>query len=449
MHDRAYSSIDPSYVVFSIHSSYLYNMKRSRIIIRIFLASPSDVAKEREITNTVIAELNRSIAPKLGHLIELIRWEDMVPSMGRPEQVILDQADIENLDVFIGILWNRFGTPTGRANSGTEEEFDVALNTWRKNGKPRIMLYFCKRPTNLQTEEEIKQKNAVIKFRQRLSEIGIIRDYKSRSKFEILLRQDLTNHLLDIVTASKAHGIAKIPEPTSHIDSDSSKPVMSSDVNLENMAIVPAGEFLSGNPSNQATIDYDFHIDITPVTNLDFLKFVDETGYLRGLSDPGITKLVEYLRKAVDEIPDHPVTKVSWYDAFAFAAWQGKRLATALEWEKAARGTDGRFFPWGDDFEIELRCNCREAGIGNTTPVYKYKNGRSPYGCYDMAGNVFEWTIDWAKNSRHSKLPNSEKINCGGSFNRFGVDLVPWLKESDPPDLRMLDVGFRCVYVPK
>lgn len=81
--------------------------------------------------------------------------------------------------------------------------------------------------------------------------------------------------------------------------------------------------------------------------------------------------------------------------------------------------------------------------------MLKYADGRSPYGCYDMAGNVFEWTNDWATRPRFSSTPNSEKINRGGSYNRPDADLVSWYAESDPPWLRMLDVGFRCAVAPE
>lgn len=118
-------------------------MPRMTKELRLFLASPSDVSNEREIVNKVVAQLNRTIASELGCMIRLIRWEDMVPGIQqRAQDVILDQVDIESTDIFLGVLWNRFGTPTGQANSGTEEEFNIAYQSWVQHRRPRILLYF-------------------------------------------------------------------------------------------------------------------------------------------------------------------------------------------------------------------------------------------------------------------------------------------------------------------
>lgn len=424
-------------------------MKRARSVVRVFLASPGDMYPERASVERVVAELNRSIAPSLGILIELVRWEDMLPGMGRIEQIILDQAEIEHTDTFIGILWNRFGTPTGRADSGTEEEFQVAYQAWLQSNKPRIMFYFCQRPANFQTEQEILQKAHVINFRQKISNLGLVREFQETLGFEALCRQDLTRHLLDLsLSFHQEASFRKQVEQESATQRIETRLVKPSGVNLDKMVLVPAGPFLSGRVPVKTSIDYDFYIDLAPVTNQQFMTFLEETGYKQTNRHPAFTEGFWRFRFPVQNLPDHPATNISWFDAVTYAAWCGKRLPTTLEWEKAARGPDGNIFPWGNDFDTTC-CNSLESeNFGTTTPVFKYERGRSPYGSYDMVGNVFEWTNDWAEKPRFSSLPNSEKINRGGSFNRPAADLMCWYEESDPPVLRMRDVGFRCVFVP-
>ena len=121
-----------------------------------------------------------------------------------------------------------------------------------------------------------------------------------------------------------------------------------------------------------------FELARTPVTNAQYERFVAEAGATAPPHWPAPA--------------DHPVTFVDWHEAAAFCAWAGGRLPTEAEWEKAARGTDGRTYPWGDE-EDESRAAVG-AGIkhGSTSPVGSHPDGASPYGLLDMAGNVWEWT---------------------------------------------------------
>jgi len=419
-------------------------MARTITELKVFLASPSDVSDERMIVGEVIAELNRTIAPHLGLLIRLIRWEDMVPAIERrAQQVILNQAELDMSDIFIGVLWNRFGTPTGEAASGTKEEFNLAHDSWTQHQIPRIMLYFCQQPANLVKKDELEQKLAVLNFKESVSKRGIYREYKTPEEFEAGLRQDLTHHLLNI----KENGNSLKSTTTSSSGNQEQAGRRLSDTPPDKMVKIAATKFLAGRAAMETTLDYDFYIDEVPVTNRNYIHFLEATGFMVHHPGPEIRRALQYILSAARDRPDHPVTMVTWYDAQAYAMWMGKRLPTSLEWERAARGCDGRQYPWGNDFD-HLRCNSHESGIKNTTPVYQYPNGRSPDGCYDMSGNVFEWVTDWADSPRFSSAPNSEKINHGASYNRTAHDLICWYKESDPPDLRMSDVGFRCVWTP-
>jgi len=162
---------------------------------------------------------------------------------------------------------------------------------------------------------------------------------------------------------------------------------------LTQMLFVPAGQFVMGTNalhSNQAdqpvhTVDVPgFWIDKYPVTQVQYAVFVADKHYRAPLNwEDG---------KIPAGIEDHPVTLISWYNARDYCAWAGKRLPHEVEWEKAARGTDARRWPWGNKMDVS-RLNTYYS-VGHTTSVFDYKHGASPYGVMDMAGNVSEWTFD-------------------------------------------------------
>ena len=136
---------------------------------------------------------------------------------------------------------------------------------------------------------------------------------------------------------------------------------------------------------------------------------------------------------------DRPVVHVSWDDAVAYAEWAGGRLPSEQEWEKAARGIDGRIYPWGDEFDA-ARCNSRESGIGTTTPVGRYSpGGDSPCGCADMSGNVWEWTAS------EYEPGSGRRVLRGGAFSN-GVRLVRCAcRVRNYPIVRLRNDGFRLV----
>jgi formylglycine-generating enzyme required for sulfatase activity len=211
------------------------------------------------------------------------------------------------------------------------------------------------------------------------------------------------------------------------------------------MVLVPAGPFLMGLPDRdllaeehekpQRTVELSaFWIDVYPVTNARFGLFLAAGGY----DDPAwwhpdgwawrqkgrrrIRQPAMWGQGGWDG-PDQPVAGVSWYEADAYARWAGRRLPTDAEWEKAARGTDGRRYPWGDDWPIAALANFG-LQVGRTTPVGLYAAGVSPYGCHDMAGNVNNWTSDW----------------YWPAFGRYGLE-TGQLRDPHLDDARRLGLG--------
>ncbi len=160
---------------------------------------------------------------------------------------------------------------------------------------------------------------------------------------------------------------------------------------LDSTVLIPEGDFLMGtdNPRSDAHNRPERRVSLSayriskyPVTNAQYARFVVDTGYLPP----------QHWKNG--KIPEgqemHPVTMVSWMNANAYLEWAGMRLPTEAEWEKAARGTDGRRWPWGETMDAD-RLNTYYR-VGSTTPVDKYEGGVSPYGVWDMSGNVSEWT---------------------------------------------------------
>jgi len=182
----------------------------------------------------------------------------------------------------------------------------------------------------------------------------------------------------------------------------------------EGMVLIPAGPFIYGEGEQQRTITLPaFWMDLYEVT----------TGRYAEL------RLIQY-----DQVKTHhPVTNVTWHQARQFCLAKGKRLPTDLEWEKAARGTDGRFYPWGNTY-APGSVNA-ENRLGGSTWVGRFEEGRSPYGLYDMAGNVMEWTDSGDEQS---------KVFRGGSWASSSQDVRVTSRSSTTPAFPLIDLGFRC-----
>ncbi len=236
------------------------------------------------------------------------------------------------------------------------------------------------------------------------------------------------------------------------------------------MVFVPAGAFTMGSPAGEGGDDEvpqhkvtleGYWIDRTEVTNSQYQVFVTATGH----EEPTTCDWGEPTYG--DEVySNHPVVCVSWEDARQYCEWAGARLPTEAEWEKAARGTDRRTYPWGSSFNGNLTnycdANCEGSqkdtavndGYARTAPVGSYPLGVSPYGAFDMAGNVWEWVSDWYKFYYYLSSPELNpqgpdsgqfKILRGGSWYGFYTNERVTFRATITLDNRNSVTGFRCV----
>jgi sulfatase modifying factor 1 len=217
----------------------------------------------------------------------------------------------------------------------------------------------------------------------------------------------------------------------------------------ESMVVVPAGWFMMGQnderrsnrPQREVYVDA-FAIDRRELTNGAFASFIAETGYQADGWD------AERARTQ----PDLPVVGVLWRDADAYCRWAGKRLPTEAEWEKAARGTDGGRFPWGNTWDPS-RANTAESGCGGLLPVGTFRAGASPYGVLDMAGNAAEWVNDYFDFGYYTYAPihnptgPSEVLDHGlrgGSWASPYTHAQTFFRDSSHSTRPNPRVGFRC-----
>jgi len=242
---------------------------------------------------------------------------------------------------------------------------------------------------------------------------------------------------------------------------------------MDEMVPVPAGWFLMGSDKKKDRLAYftefpqrkvyldGFEIAKHEVTTVQFLKFIlatDRPPLIDWRYDGGNFQ---------ESMASHPVMHVSWFDADAYCRWAGKRLPTEAEWEKAARGEDGRIYPWGNQSAGLTRSNFGRSGLSGPVrdrperlmlyppiiSVDKYDNALSPYGVYQMVGNVAEWVADWYDKDYYKKAPEKNpKGPAKGTQRAFRgggwIDSTPTVRAAhrngSNPDTKMNWLGFRC-----
>jgi formylglycine-generating enzyme required for sulfatase activity len=230
------------------------------------------------------------------------------------------------------------------------------------------------------------------------------------------------------------------------------------------MILIPAGEFLMGSDPKKDKDTYeweqpqhtlylpDYYLAKTPVTNAQYAAFVEATGY----RSPGHWEN----KQPPKGKEDHPVVYVTWHDAVDYCNWlaqvTGKayRLPSEAEWEKGARGTDGRIYPWGNEWD-PARCNAKRGGPGHTTPVGTYPQGASPYGLLDMVGNVWEWCHSLLKSypynpkdGREDPEASDNRVLRGGWFDASLRDVRCACSSWYLPFIRSYNLGFRICVAP-
>lgn len=232
------------------------------------------------------------------------------------------------------------------------------------------------------------------------------------------------------------------------------------------MLLIPEGSFPMGVPHGDRDGGRDeyprhdvfvsnFYIDKFELTNGRYLEFVKATHHRIPQNPKNATRNLWQGDTIAESLIDRPVINVDWADAQAYCQWAGKRLPTEAEWEKAAKGTADRRFPWGNVEPTNKHLNFNQQWIGEKTlmPVGSYELGKSPFGVYDMAGNVWEWVNDWYDAKYYEKSPaknptgpetGTKRVLRGSGWQNETPTVRIFTRVDSDPTIRNESTGFRC-----
>lgn len=232
------------------------------------------------------------------------------------------------------------------------------------------------------------------------------------------------------------------------------------------MVLIPEGSFPMGVPHGDRDGGRDeyprhdvfvnnFYIDKFELTNGRYLEFVKATNHRVPQNPKNATRNLWQGDTITESLTDRPVVNVDWADANAYCQWAGKRLPTEAEWEKAAKGTADRRFPWGNVEPTNKHLNFNQQWIGEKTlmPVGSYELGKSPFGVYDMAGNVWEWVNDWYDAKYYEKSPaknptgpetGTKRVLRGSGWQNETPTVRIFTRVDSDPTIRNESTGFRC-----
>lgn len=244
--------------------------------------------------------------------------------------------------------------------------------------------------------------------------------------------------------------------------------VIISEIDQKEMVLIPAGEFIMGTNKTDTENTHQqigtvkplyldqqperkinlpaYYIDRYEVTNKEYKRFIDATQF---------DELPSHWENETypEELADHPVTNITWREAWSYAMWAHKQLPTEEQWEKAARGTGGQVYPWGDVFE-KGNANMGIEGARKTVPIGSYLNDVSPFQVYDMGGNVMEWTQDWyqaypGSDYKDPRFGKTFKVLRGNGFQQAGHYFLEayrysFYRTEAEPNEYFSNVGFRC-----